>query len=209
MVLNVGILVSGRGSNMQAIIEANREGRLGVDKIVVLSDNPDAPALDKANALGVEAIYIPVKSNGAKLTPEEEDMFVKELKDRDVGLVCLAGFMRIISHGILREYEGRIINIHPSLLPSFRGLNVHERVLEYGCRYTGCTVHFVTADVDAGPIILQACVPVRQDDTPETLAERVLREEHRIYPMSVRLFSEGRLSIEGRRVIIEGWEDYE
>lgn len=209
MVLNIGILVSGRGSNMQAIIEANREGRLGVDKIVVLSDNPDAPALDKANALGVEAIHIPVKSNGAKLTPEEEDMFVKELKDRNVGLVCLAGFMRIISHGILREYEGRIINIHPSLLPSFRGLNVHERVLEYGCRYTGCTVHFVTADVDAGPIILQACVPVRQDDTPETLAERVLREEHRIYPMSVRLFSEGRLSIEGRRVIIEGWEDYE
>lgn len=207
MVLNVGVLVSGRGSNMEALIKADKESKLGNAKVViVLSDKKDAPALEKARNLGVKAIYIPVTSNGARMTPDDENMFVKELKAKNVGLVCLAGFMKILCHGILNEYAGRIINIHPSLLPSFRGLNVHKRVLEYGVRFSGCTVHFVTTDVDEGPIILQACVPVKQDDTPEILADRVLNEEHRIYPLAVKLFSEGRLSIEGRRVLIEGWD---
>ncbi|MGQ9706081.1 MAG: phosphoribosylglycinamide formyltransferase [bacterium] len=210
MVLNVGVLVSGRGSNMEALIRAEREGLLGDAKIVVvLSDKEDAPALEKARALGVKAIHIAVQSSGAKMTPEEEEMFVKELKARNVGLICLAGFMKILCHSTLSEYSGKILNIHPSLLPSFRGLNVHKRVLEYGVRYSGCTVHFVTADIDEGPIILQACVPVKQDDTPEMLADRVLKEEHRIYPLAVKLFSEGRLIIEGRRVLIEGMVEYE
>lgn len=210
MVLNVGILVSGRGSNMEALIKADKEGKLGNAKVVVvLSDRKDAPAIEKARALDTEAICIPVTSVGARMTPDEEDLFVGELKKRDVGLVCLAGFMKIICHSILTEYTGKILNIHPSLLPSFRGLNVHKRVLEYGVRYSGCTVHFVTPDVDEGSIILQASVPVKQDDTPDMLADRVLEEEHRIYPLAVKLFSEGRLSIEGRRVLIEGWDKNE
>jgi phosphoribosylglycinamide formyltransferase-1 len=210
LVLNVGILVSGRGSNMEALIKADKEGKLGNAKVVVvLSDRKDAPAIEKARALDTEAICIPVTSVGARMTPDEEDLFVGELKKRDVGLVCLAGFMKIICHSILTEYTGKILNIHPSLLPSFRGLNVHKRVLEYGVRYSGCTVHFVTPDVDEGSIILQASVPVKQDDTPDMLADRVLEEEHRIYPLAVKLFSEGRLSIEGRRVLIEGWDKNE
>lgn len=203
MSVNIAILVSGRGSNMLSIIKHSKEENLGGGRVViVLSDVEDAPALEKARDLGIDAKYIPTRSGGAKLNELDERDFVAELKKNKIGLVCLAGFMRIIAHNLLEEYEGKILNIHPSLLPSFKGLDVQRKAIEYGVRFSGCTVHYVNEDVDGGPIILQECVPVLQDDTPETLSKRILKEEHKIYPRVVKLFCEGRLNIEGRRVII-------
>lgn len=200
--LLLGIFVSGRGSNMEAILRAIDEGRLPARVTVVISDQPQAPALAKAKAWGVPALVVERRAFSDRQAYEEE--LVRICHQYRVELVVLAGFMRLLGPTFLSAYEGRIMNIHPSLLPSFPGLHPQAQALAWGVRFSGCTVHFVNQEMDGGPIILQAVVPVYQDDTEETLAARILQEEHRIYPEAIRLFAEGRLQIEGRRVLILG-----
>ncbi|MEO0275629.1 MAG: phosphoribosylglycinamide formyltransferase [candidate division WOR-3 bacterium] len=200
--IKVGILVSGRGSNMEAIIKNSKEGKIDAEVVIVLSDNPNAPALEKAKSLGVEAMYVYPGEKKTYMTPDREEEYVRILKEKGVELVCLAGFMRVLKKTFLSAFPYRIMNIHPSLLPSFPGLNAQKQAWEYGVKVSGCTVHFVDEGIDTGPIIIQRCVPVLEDDTPETLAERILKEEHKIYSEAIQLFAEGRLIIEGRRVKI-------
>jgi len=198
---NIAVLASGRGTNLQAIIENVENGTLKANLACVISDNENAKALERARKHNVEALYIDPGPKKTWLIPEVEEKYVQALKDRNVDLICLAGFMRIIKKPLLDAFANRIINIHPALLPSFPGLDVQRKALEYGVRFSGCTVHFVTADVDAGPIITQAVVPVLDDDTPEKLAERILKEEHRIYTEAINIVLSGKYRIEGRRVI--------
>jgi phosphoribosylglycinamide formyltransferase 1 len=199
MARKIGILLSGRGSNFEALADAVSAGRIPDAEIaIVISNREGAPGIATAKSRGIPARVI--ASRG--LEREAYDRLVAaELGERGVGLVCLAGFMRLLSPFFVAEFRGRIVNIHPSLLPSFPGLEAQRQALEYGVRYAGCSVHFVDENLDAGPIILQAVVPVMDDDTEETLAARVLKEEHRIYSEAVRIVLEGRYRIEGRRVI--------
>jgi phosphoribosylglycinamide formyltransferase-1 len=198
----LGVLASGRGTNLQSIIDAVSSGVIPARLAVVLSDRDDARALERARKAGVEALHIPPGRFKTKLEPEIELEYVQALKDRDVELVLLAGFMRVLHADFLHAFPNRIMNIHPSLLPSFPGLNAQAQAWSYGVRVAGCTVHLVNDMVDGGPIILQAPVAVMEEDTPETLAERILKEEHRIYVEAVRLYCQGRLRIDGRRVRI-------
>jgi phosphoribosylglycinamide formyltransferase 1 len=198
--LAVGVLVSGRGSNLQALLDACAAPEFPARVVVVISDREHAPALQRARAAGIEAVWINPKDFA---TRESFDLtLVRELEKRQVGLVCNAGFMRILSPVYVQAFAGRALNIHPSLLPAFPGLHAQRQALEHGAKVAGCTVHFVDEAVDAGPIVLQAAVPVEPDDTEETLSALILKEEHRIYPNAVRLFAEGRLQIVGRRVIV-------
>ncbi len=199
--IDIGVLASGRGSNLQAIIDEIEANRLDAVIKVVISDNPGAMALERAKAASIPVKVIERESHP---TREAFDMdIVKTLQDHGVALVVLAGFMRILSPAFIRAFPSGIINIHPSLLPSFPGLDAHEKTLEHGVRFSGCTVHFVDEGLDSGPIIIQAVVPVLDDDTVETLSSRILAEEHRIYPRAIQLISEGRLSTVGRRVFIK------
>jgi len=198
----IGVLASGRGSNLQSIIDACEDGRIAGRVAVVVSDIEDAYALERARKHGIQAVYHHPGKYRTKLEPEREEALVRLLKDHGVELVCLAGFMRMIHEPLLRGFEGRILNIHPALLPSFPGLHGQRQALEYGTKVAGCTVHFVTAEMDAGPVICQAAVPVEEDDTEDALCARILEQEHRIYPEAIQLFSEGRLRVEGRRVRI-------
>ncbi|HXP83983.1 MAG TPA: phosphoribosylglycinamide formyltransferase [Bryobacteraceae bacterium] len=195
----LGILISGRGSNMAAIAEAIADGRLPDAEIaVVLSNRADAPGLEWARAHGLLAVAIPSRG----LDREAYDRRVlDELRAHTVDLVCLAGYLRMISGHFVREYAGRILNIHPSLLPAFPGLDAQHQALEHGVKVSGCTVHFVDQGLDSGPIILQAVVPVRDDDTAESLSARILKEEHRLYPQAIALVLAGRYRVEGRRVM--------
>jgi phosphoribosylglycinamide formyltransferase 1 len=200
--LKVGILISGRGSNMAALIEAAEAADYPAEIAVVVSNVAGAPGLKIAQEAGVPTAAIPHKG-----FPDREsfDRAVSaELKKHGVGLVALAGFMRIQSPWFPTHWKDRIINIHPSLLPAFPGLRVQQQAIDAGARISGCTVHFVTPDLDAGPIIAQAAVPVLPDDTADTLAARILRQEHRLYPMAVRWFAEGRLSVAGSQVTVAG-----
>lgn len=201
--IRIGILVSGRGSNMEAIIDKCKEGYIPGEVVIVISDNPDAPAISKAREKGVKAIYLPPGEKKTVLIGEAEEEYIRVLKEHKVDLVLLAGFMRIIKDKFLEAFKERIMNIHPALLPSFKGLNAQRQAWEYGVKYSGCTVHFVTKEVDGGPIILQRVVEVLDDDTPETLSERILKEEHKAYPEAVKLFAEGKLKLEERRVKIK------
>jgi phosphoribosylglycinamide formyltransferase 1 len=196
----IGILISGRGSNMEAIVRSAEEHRIPGVVAVVISNVPDAPGLKRAQEHGIETLAL--ERRGPSKSEDYDRRIVAALEERRVDLVCLAGYMRILSAVFLKAYGGRILNIHPSLLPAFPGLDVQRKALEYGVRFSGATVHFVDAGVDTGPIVLQAVVPVESDDTPATLAGRILTQEHRIYPEAVRLFLEGRLQTEGRRVRI-------
>ncbi|HHY47916.1 MAG TPA: phosphoribosylglycinamide formyltransferase [Firmicutes bacterium] len=198
--LGLGVLASGRGSNLVAIMDAIDEGRLSARVLVVVSDQENAPALARARERGVEAIALP--RSRFRSREDHDNAIASILVERGVDLVVLAGYMRILSKAFIKRFEGRIMNIHPALLPSFPGLNAQAQALSYGVKVSGCTVHFVDEGVDTGPIILQRAVPVLEDDTPETLAERILRQEHEIYPEAIQLFAEGRLVIEGRRVRI-------
>jgi len=199
--LPVGVLVSGRGSNLQALLDACAALDFPARVAVVISDREHAPALERARAAGVEAVWINPKDFASR---ESFDVaLVRELEKRQVGLVCNAGFMRILSRVYVQAFAGRALNIHPSLLPAFPGLYAQRQALEHGAKVAGCTVHFVDEAVDAGPIVLQAAVPVEPDDTEQTLSARILKEEHRIYPAAVRLFAEGRLTLVGRRVMID------
>ena len=200
--LRLGILASGRGSNFQSIIDAINSGRLRVEIAVLITDNPAAFAIDRAKKHGIEYLVMSPKEYSSK-----DDYFVKiveEMKKKDVGLVILAGFMRIVRKPLIDSFPNRVMNIHPALLPSFPGLHGQRQALEYGVRISGCTVHFVDEGMDTGPIIIQAAVPVSQDDTEETLSERIIKLEHKIYPEAIRLFSEGMIEIEGRSVRIKG-----
>jgi formyltetrahydrofolate-dependent phosphoribosylglycinamide formyltransferase len=203
--LRIGILLSGkgRGSNMQALIDATRDGRIPGDVALVVSTSPGAPALERAAAAGVSTRLVAAPEYA---DPEELDAaLVAAFEAAGVDLICLAGYMRLLTPAFVRRFAGRMMNVHPGLLPAFGGKGfygkrVHEAVIESGARFTGVTVHFVDDEYDHGPIILQRVVPVEDDDTPDTVAQRVLIEEHRAYPEAVRLFAEGRLRIEGRRV---------
>jgi phosphoribosylglycinamide formyltransferase-1 len=195
----IAVLLSGRGSNFEALADSVAAGRIPSAEIaVVISNREGAPGIARATDRGIPAKVIPSKG----LEREAYDQQVAAvLAEYNVDLVCLAGYMRLLSPFFVAAYRGRILNIHPSLLPSFPGLETHRQALEYGVRFSGCTVHFVDENLDAGPVILQAAVAVLDDDTPETLAARILKEEHRIYTEAVRLVLEGRYRIEGRRVI--------
>jgi phosphoribosylglycinamide formyltransferase-1 len=196
--LRLGVLASGRGSNLQAILEAVEANELPAVVAVVVSDRKDAPALERARRHRVEAVFLDPAAH-----PDREafDRAVLAVLGRHrVELVCLAGYMRIVTPAFVRALWGRLINIHPALLPAFPGLHAQRQALEHGVKVSGATVHFVDEGVDTGPIICQAAVPVREDDTEETLSARILAEEHRLYPRAIRLFAEGRLRIEGRRV---------
>lgn len=196
----IGVLLSGRGSNFEALAESMSAGRIPDAEIaVVISHREGAPGIERARARGIDARVIP--SRGLERDAYDRQV-VAVMREKNVDLVCLAGYMRLLSPYFVKEYHGCIVNIHPSLLPAFPGLEAQRQALEHGVKFTGCTVHFVDETLDAGPILLQAAVPVRDDDTVETLSERILIEEHRIYSEAVRIVLEGRYRIEGRRVII-------
>ena len=197
--LVLGALASGSGSNLQAILDAAAAGRLDARMGVVVSDNPEAFALERAREAGVPFEAIP----WAGTREEHDGRVVESLKRHGVDTVVLAGYMRLVSPVLLQAFPGRVLNIHPALLPSFPGVHVHGQVIDHGVKFSGCTVHFVDEGMDTGPIIVQAVVPVRDDDTPETLAARILREEHRIYPQAIQYLAEGRLRVAGRRVLLD------
>jgi phosphoribosylglycinamide formyltransferase 1 len=199
--LAVGVLASGRGSNLQSLLDACAAPGFPARVAVVISDREHAPALERARAAGVEAVWINPKDFVSR--ESFDAALVRELEKRQVGLVCHAGFMRILSPAYVQAFAGRALNIHPSLLPAFPGLHAQRQALEHGARVAGATVHFVDEGVDTGPIVLQAAVPVLSGDTEETLSARILVEEHRLYPAAVRLFAEGRLTIVGRRVVVD------
>lgn len=200
--VRLGVLVSGRGSNLQALIDASRSGRMDADVVVVVSDVESAPALDRAREAGIDARYVDPGSKRAHLSEEAETAIIGLLEAARVDLICLAGFMRILSPRLVGRFKGRIMNIHPSLLPAFPGLRVQRKALKYGVKFSGATVHFVDEGVDTGPIVIQAVVPVLDGDSEDDLAARILEEEHRIYAEAVQLFAEGRLRVEGRVVRI-------
>ncbi len=194
--LNLGILISGKGSNMEAILKAIRKKRIPIKPAVVISNNPDAKGLEVAKKLGVPTEIIPSKGfTGTRW--EYDQLIIKCLEKYSVtpktGLICLAGFMRIISPEFIEKYKNKILNIHPALLPSFPGLHAQKQALDYGVKYSGCTVHFVDSGVDTGPIILQEIVPVKDGDTEETLSKRILAKEHIAYAKAVKLVAEGKV----------------
>jgi len=196
----IGVLISGTGTNLQAIIDAIESGKLDAKIEVVLSNKADAYGLVRARNHQIPTEVLNHKNFSSRETYDEA--LVALLRERRVELVVLAGFMRLLSAVFVKAYSNRIMNIHPALLPAFPGLNVQQRALEHGARFSGCTVHFVNEECDEGPIIIQAVVPVLPDDTGETLAVRILEQEHRIYPRAIQLFAEGRLKIIGRRVLV-------
>lgn len=200
--LPVVVLVSGRGSNLQAIIDHCRRGDLPVDIRAVISNRPGTEGLERAARAGLTGVIVDPGTFSTRA--EFEQALMQRIDSYGPELVVLAGFMLILGSDFVRHYSGRLINIHPSLLPQFRGLNTHERALKAGVRYHGASVHFVTADVDGGPVIVQAPVAVRPDDSPQTLAARVLEEEHRILPEAIRWYAQGRLSMAGGLALLDG-----
>ncbi|MCX7723082.1 MAG: phosphoribosylglycinamide formyltransferase [Verrucomicrobiae bacterium] len=197
----LGVLGSGKGSNFVAIADACAAGRVPAQVALVLSDVENAGILEQARARGIPARYIPPGPFRTKLDPDTERAYVQALKDAAVDLVVLAGFMRVLKSEFLNAFPGRIVNIHPSLLPAFPGLEAWKQALEHGVKVTGCTVHFVDAGVDTGPIIGQIAVPVLEDDTPETLHRRIQLAEHELYPKCIAAIARGELELRGRRVV--------
>ena len=195
--LKIGVLISGRGSNLQAIIDSAEKKEMAAQVRVVISNKADALGLERTRTHGIEALVIP--SKGKERVDFEREV-AEALESREVGLVCLAGFMRLLSPYFIRRFKHRIMNIHPALLPNFPGEDAQQQAFDYGVKVSGCTVHFVDEGVDTGPIILQLAVPVEEEDTAESLSTRILEQEHRAYPAAIRLFSEGRLKVEGRKV---------
>lgn len=198
--LRLGVLASGRGSNLQAIIDAAAAGRIPAQVVVVISDQGDACALERARRQEIPAEFVDPRAFETK--KEYELALVKLLRQHEVGLVCLAGYMRIVEEPMRDAFPNRIMNIHPALLPAFPGLHGQEQAWRYGVKFSGCTVHFVDEGIDTGPIIMQAVVPVLDDDTADTLADRILEQEHRVYPEAIRYFAEDRLRISGRKVLL-------
>jgi phosphoribosylglycinamide formyltransferase-1 len=200
-VKKIGVLVSGRGSNLQALLAAARRGELGGEVAVVVSNVEGALSLERAREAGIPAVF---RDHRGKKREAFDAEIVEILRAHRVDLVCLAGFMRLLSPVFVRAFPGRIVNIHPALLPAFPGLDAQRQAWEHGAKVSGATVHLVDEGLDSGPIVAQESVPVLSGDTPETLAERILAAEHRLYPRAVRHLLEGRCRVEGRRVIVEG-----
>ena len=199
--LRIGVLASGGGTNLQAIIDRCQDGSLAAEIAVVLTNNPGAGALDRAAKAGIKTLCI----NHRDFSQREDfdNAVVNALQNEKVDLVVLAGFMRIITQTFIDAFPERVINIHPALLPAFPGLHVQQQAIDYGARFSGCTVHFVDGGVDTGPIIIQAVVPVLQNDTEVTLSARILEQEHEIYPQAIQLIAEGKVHVEGRKVSID------
>lgn len=195
----LGVLISGRGSNLQALIDATRDGRLDAVLAVVISNRPDAAGLEAARRAGIEALC--VDHRAASSRTDHDKALAQELRVRDVGLVCLAGYMRLVGPPLLDTFPNAILNVHPSLLPSFPGVDAQRQALDYGVKVAGATVHFVTQELDSGPIVLQRQVPVFDGDTQATLAARILIEEHRVYPEAVSIILAGGWRLEGRRFL--------
>ena len=198
----IGVLVSGRGSNLQSIMDQIAAGELPVKIGIVISDKTNAYALERARLAGIPSLVVERKNYPDKAAFEAA--IDAALREANVELVVLAGFMRILGSGFVRAWSGRVMNIHPALLPSFPGLDAQAQALAYGAKVSGCTVHFVDEGVDSGPVILQQAVPVLSEDTEDTLAERILVQEHRLYPEAIKLWAQGRLAVSGRRVTITG-----
>ena len=199
--LRIGAIASGGGTNLQAIIDRCADGSLQAEIVLVISNNPDAGALNRAERAGIPTLCIDHRHYSDR--EDFDQQIVAALKTAGADTIVLAGFMRIVTDTILNAFPQRVLNIHPALLPAFPGLHVQRKALEYGARFAGCTVHFVDSGVDTGPIIAQAVVPVLDDDTEQTLSARILIEEHRLYPHAIQLLAEDRLKIDGRRVRIE------
>lgn len=194
------VLLSGRGSNFMKIHDAVRAGDIDAEIVLVFSNKEDAPGLRIARERGLETLFL-----NSKLYPDKEEYdreIIREARRREIDLICLAGYMKLLTPLFCTAFKNRIMNIHPALLPSFPGLHVQQKAIDWGVRFSGCTVHFVAAEVDMGPIILQAAVPVLRDDTEEILSARILIEEHKIYAEAVRLYFEGKIEVHGRRVVI-------
>jgi phosphoribosylglycinamide formyltransferase-1 len=197
--MNIAVFVSGSGTNLQAIIDAVNSGYINAKIAIVISDKGDAYALERAKKAGIETLFMDPKIFKSK--EDYDKAIIKYLKDQNVELICLAGYMRVLTPHFVRVFKDRIMNIHPALLPSFKGVNGVKDALDYGVKVTGPTVHFVTEEVDAGPIIMQSAIGVKDDDTEDSLREKVHEEEHRIYPRAIKDFVEGKLEVRGRRVI--------
>jgi len=204
--LRVAVLASGRGSNLQAIIDAIEAGQVQAQIVAVISNEKDAVALDRARKHGLPELFVDPKPFAGQPDSREayDRVLLEVLQQQHVELVLLAGYMKIVTAVLVNAFANRMMNIHPSLLPSFPGLEVQKKAIDWGCKLAGCTVHFVTEGVDEGPIIVQAAVPVLDSDTSEALAARILEQEHKIYPQAVQLFAEGRLKVNGRQVQIAG-----
>ena len=198
--MNIAVFCSGSGTNLQAIVEAHKRGRIKADLKLVVSDAPDCFALTRAKKAGIKTLVVERKNFKSK--DDFEGEILKSLKKEKIELIVLAGYMRMLSPDFVTAYKNKILNIHPALLPSFKGTHGIKDAFECGVKVTGPTVHFVTADMDAGPIILQSPVMAKENDTEETLADAIHREEHKIYPEAIRLFVEGKLRIEGKKVVI-------
>ncbi len=198
--LKIAVLVSGRGSNLQAIIDSIGSGELQAGIVCVISDKPGAEGLKRAQKHSIEAVALDYSKFSGKDAYEAE--LLRVLKEKSPDIICLAGYMRIVGKDLISAFRNRIVNIHPALLPSFPGLDSQKQALDHGVKVSGCTVHFVDEGCDTGPIILQKCVPVLEGDTEETLSIRILEQEHRAYPEALKLIADGRVRIEGRRVII-------
>ena len=201
MTLRLGVLASGGGSNLQALLDAVAAGSLDAEVRVVISDNPSARALERAKLYGVNTALI--MPEPGRTRDEHDRKVVDALHTHGVDTVALAGYMLMVTPTLLRAFPGRVLNIHPALLPSFPGLHVQAKALAHGVKFSGCTVHFVDEEMDTGPIIIQAVVPVQDGDDADSLAARILREEHRIYPQALQYLAEGRLRVEGRRVFLD------
>lgn len=199
--LQLAVLASGRGSNFDALCQAIERGELNADIKVLVSDKENAPALEKARKRNIEAVYLNPRSYNNR--DEYETDLVKLLKKQQVTVVALAGYMRLVGPVLLEHFQYRIVNIHPALLPAFPGLQAQQQAVDYGVRYSGCTVHIVDAGTDTGPILMQAVVPVLPDDNGDTLAERILAEEHQIYWRSLQLLAKGRVYIDGRKAVVK------
>lgn len=198
--IKVGVLISGAGTNLQTIVDRSEQGELDAEVVCVVSNRADAFGLQRARKHGIAALHLDHRAYSGR--QEYDTALAEYLKSCNVDLVVLAGFMRIVTPVLLEAFPNRVMNIHPALLPSFPGLDAQKQALDYGAKISGCTVHFVDAGTDTGPIILQAAVPVLENDTVETLSERIHIEEHRLYPAAIQLFAEGRLTVEGRKVRI-------
>lgn len=202
--MKIAVLASGRGSNFEALARACRNEDFPAQIALLIVDRDTAGAISIADSFGIERAVVDCGEKRGSMTPDSSERMAGLCAERGVGLVCLAGFMRIVKGALMAQYRGRMLNIHPALLPSFKGLDGQAQALAYGVRYSGCTVHFVDEGVDTGPIIIQRVVPVLDGDTIESLSERILHEEHRAYPEAVRLVAEGKLRVTGRRVLING-----
>ncbi|MGK2944036.1 MAG: phosphoribosylglycinamide formyltransferase [Desulfuromonadales bacterium] len=199
--LRIGVLASGGGTNLQAIIDRCQDGSLAAEIVIVITNNPGVGALERAAKAGIQTLCINHRDFSRR--EEFDEALVKVLLDAEVELVALAGFMRIISQTFIDAFPGRVINVHPALLPAFPGLHVQQQAIDYGARFSGCTVHFVDGGIDTGPIIIQAVVPILPDDTADTLAARILEQEHKVYPRAIQLIAESRVRVDGRQVTIE------